>query len=82
MLALQFQCFASSIACLLALASTIEARPLKRNVLPDIPRRWPSGGLSGYNVPLSDGKRCPIRIQIAGIEVSQFLTLHGVCYFN
>ena len=46
------------IALFFALASTTEARPSNRDALPNIRRNWPSGGsgLSGYSVPLSDGK--------------------------
>ncbi|KAL9137488.1 MAG: hypothetical protein Q9175_001288 [Cornicularia normoerica] len=57
MVASRLRCLALSLAFFLALASTIEARPSKRDVLPAIPRNWPSGGdgLSGYSVPLSDG---------------------------
>lgn len=57
MVASCLRCLASSIVFFLALALTIEARPSKRSVLPNRPRNWPSGGngLSGYNVPLSDG---------------------------
>ncbi|KAM0798933.1 hypothetical protein BDR22DRAFT_890763 [Usnea florida] len=45
------------MACFLALASTIEARPTNSRVLPNIPQRWPRGeeSLSGYSVPLSNG---------------------------
>ncbi|CAF9918457.1 MAG: hypothetical protein ALECFALPRED_000682 [Alectoria fallacina] len=57
MVASRLPCLAPWIAVFLALASTLEARPSKRDALPTKARNWPSvgNGLSGYSVPLSDG---------------------------
>lgn len=81
MVAPRLRCLASSVAFFFALVSTIEARPLKR-VLPNIPRNWPSGGngLSGYTVPLSDGRCRPILSRTSKISPLQ-LKLRSSCLF-
>lgn len=81
MVASRLWSFASSIAFFFSLALIIEARPLKRDALPNEPRNSPSGnGLSGYSVPLSDGTDHVqnLRNQSAAHEAPQLLSLHAV----
>lgn len=88
MVASRLRYFASSIAFFLALASTIEAHPVERDALPNIPRSYLSGGsgLSGYSVPLSDGKYRPFSSRTLKtsllVEALQLRSLQGVGHLN